>query len=176
MQYALTVARKTLERKLTELVLFSFCTVVRKGQSQLNWPVGCFLLPPGGCEGNTQTMSRRVKKKASLFAPLAENLAGRLAKTNTQTRRRLTRWGAWIFAVLFIYSLMIGTFSIPRIVRLDAERRHLLTASRLQAAALIDACRVRDMLKYDKLYIEQIARQRFHLVYPDETLYRYSDQ
>ncbi len=121
-------------------------------------------------------MSRRVKKKASLFAPLAENLAGRLAKTNTQTRRRLTRWGAWIFAVLFIYSLMIGTFSIPRIVRLEAERRHLLTANRLQAAALIDACRVRDMLRHDELYIEQIARQKFHLVYPDETLYRYSDQ
>jgi cell division protein FtsB len=51
-----------------------------------------------------------------------------------------------------------------------------LKANRLQAAALIDACRVRDMLKNDKLYIEQIARQKFHLVYPDETLYRYGDQ
>lgn len=121
-------------------------------------------------------MSRKVKKKTSLFAPLAENLAGRLAKTNTQTRRRITRWGAWIFGVWFIYSLMIGTFSIPRIVRLESERRHLLKANRLQAAALIDACRVRDMLKNDKLYIEQIARQKFHLVYPDETLYRYGDQ
>jgi cell division protein FtsB len=121
-------------------------------------------------------MSRRVKKKVSLFAPLAENLAGRLARTNTETRRRLVRWGGWILGLLFLYSLMIGTFSVPRIVRLEAERRHLLQANRLQAAALIDACRVRDMLQHDRLYIEQIARQRFHLVYPGETLYRYGDK
>jgi len=71
------------------------------------------------------------------------------------------------------YSFMSGTYGLPRIVRLEMERSRLQVSNRVLTAELIDAVRIRDMLRYDADYIEGIARSRYYMVYPGETVYRY---
>jgi len=118
-------------------------------------------------------MSRRIRKKPGLFAPLTDNLVSRLNSTSARTRRKIVRYGSWTLAGLFVYSLMIGDFSLPRIAKLEMEKHNLMMANRLQSATLIDATRIRSLLTRDPDYIEYIARTRYHMVKPGETLYRY---
>ena len=121
-------------------------------------------------------MPRRVKKGPSLFAPLTENFVKRLSSTDRRLRRKIVKYGFWIIGILFFYSLMSGTYGVPRIIRLELERRALIEANRRELAGLVDASRTRDMLRSDRNYIEYIARTRYHMAYPDETIYRYRGQ
>jgi len=121
-------------------------------------------------------MPRRVKKSPSIFAPLTENFVKRLSGTDQRLRRKIVKYGFWIIGMLFLYSLMSGTYGVPRIVRLELERRALIEANRRELAGLVDASRTRDMLRSDRNYIEYIARTRYHMAYPDETIYRYRGQ
>ncbi len=121
-------------------------------------------------------MPRRIKQNRSFWAPLAENLAHRLSGTNQRLRRRVVRYGLWAVALLFLYSLMGGSYSIPRIIRLEFERHSLIEANRQYTAELVDAARIRDLLRHDPSYIEYIARTRYRMVRPDETIYRYRGQ
>lgn len=121
-------------------------------------------------------MPRRVKQSSSLLAPLAENFLKRLSNTNARLRRKIVRWGLWTIAIVSAYSLMSGTYGIPRIVRLEFEKSNLIEANRKELIDLIDADRIRDMLLHDDGFIEQIARTRYHMVYPGETIYRYHGQ
>jgi cell division protein FtsB len=120
-------------------------------------------------------MPRRVKKQPSLFAP-AGNLIKRLSNTDAQLRRKITRYGLLTIAVLLLYSFMSGTYGIPRIIRLELERKALVRANHDLLIELIDADRVRDMLRNDPHYIEYIARTRYYMAYPNETIYRYRGQ
>ena len=74
---------------------------------------------------------------------------------------------------MFVYSLMSGTYGIPRIIRLELEKRSLIEANRTQTIALIDAERIQRMLCSDPLYLERIARLKYRMIYPGETLYHY---
>lgn len=121
-------------------------------------------------------MSRRVRKSPSLFAPLADNFVKRLSGTSQRFRRKLIKYGFWAIGLLFLYSLMSGTYGIPRIIRLEMERKALIEANRRELVDLIDAERVRKMLQSDKTYIEYLARTRYRMAYPDETIYRYRGQ
>jgi len=71
----------------------------------------------------------------------------------------------------FFCSLMIGTYSIPRIIRLEIEKKELTEANQSMLVELIDGDRERRMLTEDRRYIESVARTKYHLVYPNETIY-----
>jgi cell division protein FtsB len=118
-------------------------------------------------------MARRRKSSRSLFSPLADNFIKRLSSTDVRFRQKVVRYCFWGLSLLFLYSLMSGTYGIPRIVRLELERKALRESNRRQEAALIDAVRVKKMLLSDPYYIEYIARTRYHMVYPNEIMYVY---
>ena len=118
-------------------------------------------------------MPRRVtKKRPSILAP-AGNFVKRVTDDSARIRRRLVTIGFWIIALFFAYSFVSGDYGIPRIIRLELEKRQLQEANRQQLAQLIDATRERDMLKSDHTYIEYIARTKYHMARPNETIYRY---
>ena len=118
-------------------------------------------------------MPRRVtKKKPSILAP-AGTFIKRVSDDSARVRRRLFTIGYILISLFFAYSFVSGDYGIPRIVRLELEKRGLDTANRKQLAMLIDATRERDMLKSDPVYIEYIARTKYHMAHPNETIYRY---
>ena len=86
------------------------------------------------------------------------------------------RVSLWVVGILFVYSLMTGEYSIPNIVRLKLEKESLIRANRELAVELVDATWERELLLHDPIYIEKIARARYHLARPNETIYRYRGQ
>lgn len=88
----------------------------------------------------------------------------------------MIRSALWVVGLWFVYSLAIGTYGLPRIIRLELRKSHLIEANLRQSVELIDAVRIRNLLRTDPDYIEQIARTRHYMVYPDETIYRYHGQ
>ena len=118
-------------------------------------------------------MPRKARqKKPSLLAP-AGNLLKRLSNADSRLRRRILQIGLWGLAALFAYGLFIGTYSVPRIVRLNVKKQALLETNRRLAADLVDAVRISDLLTHDSTYIEQVARTRYYMVRPNEIVYRY---
>lgn len=100
----------------------------------------------------------------------------RLSDTDARLRRKVVRYGLWAFGLIFLYSVMVGDYSIPRIVRLHWERSALLESNQQKLVEIIDAERIRDQLLSDPVYIEMIARTRFYMINPGETIYRYRGQ
>lgn len=100
----------------------------------------------------------------------------RLSDANSRLRRRLIRYGFGAIGIMFLYSLMSGTYGIPRIIRLELEKRAMAEANQRELVDLIDAARMKEMLESDPNYIEYIARTRYHMVYPGEVIYRYRGQ
>lgn len=118
-------------------------------------------------------MPRRIHKKTpSLFAP-AGSLLKSLSNADSRLRRRVLRIGLWVMAGLFATSLLFGTYSVPRIVKLQLQKSALVESNRQLTTDLIDAVRIREMLHSDPYYIEQIARSRYYMVRPNEIIYRY---
>lgn len=108
--------------------------------------------------------------------PLAENFKARLTSSESRLRRQMVRYGMWGVGALFLWSLIGGDYSIPRIVRLHMEREALLEANRQYTVELADAARIRQMLQSDPSYIEYIARTRYRMVRPNEEIYRFRGQ
>ncbi len=121
-------------------------------------------------------MPRRVKQSRSLLGPLTDNFVTRLSNADARFRRKAVRFGFWTLGLVFIVSIMSGTYGIPRIVRLELERAKLIDANRRILVELIDNTRVRGMLENDPAYIEYLARTRYHMVSPNETIYYYRDR
>jgi cell division protein FtsB len=117
-------------------------------------------------------MPRRIKQKPSLLSP-AGNLIKRLSDTDIRLRRKILRGSLWGLGVLFAYGLMFGEYSIPRIVRLTLQKQALIATNRDLTTQLLDADRVRKLLQSDAAYIESVARTRYYMVRPNETIYRY---
>lgn len=118
-------------------------------------------------------MKRRVNKSRSLLAPLAENFTKRLSNADARLRRKAVWYGFWAIGLLFFYSIMSGTYGIPRIIRLELRKKALIEGNQKVLIELIDNARIRDMLVSDRYYLEQIARTRYHMVKPNETIYYY---
>ena len=121
-------------------------------------------------------MPRRVKNSTSFITPLMDNFIKRLSGTNLRLRRKVIKYCFLGIGVLFVYSLMSGTYGLPRIIRLEMQKQDLINSNRAELVNLIDAERVKNMLLYDDEYIEVIARTRFHMVNPGEVIYRYRGQ
>lgn len=118
-------------------------------------------------------MSARPRQSRSVLAPLAENLTRRFSNADARWRRKVLRIGILIIGAYFVLNLLVGSYSMPRIIRLELERKTLVAANRQLTADLIDKDRLRKMLRSDPLYIEFIARTRYHMVRPNEAIYYY---
>ena len=121
-------------------------------------------------------MPRRVRQSRGILGPLAENFIKRLSSGDARLRKRIVRYGSWIITIIFLLSLVNGTYGIPRIVRLELQKSSLSESNRELTIELIDAARIRKMLRSDPLYIERVARTRYRMVYPGETIYRFRGQ
>jgi cell division protein FtsB len=121
-------------------------------------------------------MPRRVKESRFALAPLAEDFVTRLSKENSQLRRKIVRYGLWIMGFLLVYSLTIGSYSLPRIVRLQLQKGQLVEANRRLTVQLINDAHIKALLESDPAYIEYVARTKYRMVYPGETIYRYRNQ
>jgi cell division protein FtsB len=135
-----------------------------------------FSLPHRRHRGLLKYMPRRVKQSRSILGPLAENFLRRLASTDRRLRRKVVKYGSWVLGLLFCYSLMAGTYSLPRIARLELERRALITTNKKLTVKLVDAARIRRLLESDPGYIEYIARTKYRMARPGETIFRYRGQ
>jgi len=137
---------------------------------------GDFMLPNSVGRCNNLPMPRRVKQGRPFWAPVAENFRARLASGDSRLRRQIVRYGLWVVGGMFVWSLAVGEYSIPRIIRLHLEHGALLEANRQYTVALADAARIRHMLETDPSYLEYIARTRYRMVRPNEVIYRYRGQ
>ena len=79
-------------------------------------------------------------------------------------------------ALFFVYSAFNGTYGIQRIIKLELEKSTLIESNQEELTKVIDAVRLRNLYKSDRGYLEYLARTRYHMVYPDETIYRYFGQ
>ncbi len=120
-------------------------------------------------------MPRRIRKSTSLLSP-ASNFIKRLSNSEARSRRKFFRFGLWGLVILLGYSFMSGTYGVPRIIRLQLERSALVEANQELLVELIEADRIREMLKSSPQYIEHIARTKYHLVRPNEKVFRYHGQ
>jgi len=118
-------------------------------------------------------VTRRIKKTRSFLGPVAENFIKRVSGSDVRLRRKIIRIGFWVIGLTFLYSLLSGTYGVPRIIRLEMEKSALIEANRNKTAALVDAVRIRKRLVSDPEFIESIARSRYYMIYPGETIYRY---
>ncbi len=121
-------------------------------------------------------MPHRIKNKRSIFAPLADNFIHRLSDSDSRFRRKFVKISFWVVGVIFAYSLMSGTYGIPRIIRLEMQKHSLIETNRCLTSELIDTDRTRRLLESDPGYIEYIARTKYRMVRPNETIYRYRGQ
>lgn len=117
-------------------------------------------------------MPRRVKQTRSLLGPLSENLMKRISGTDQRLRRRVLRIGFWSVGIMLAYSSMSGAYGIPRIINLELQKNTYQDANRQLVIELVDALEIRRRLRTDLRYIERIARTRYRMVYPGETIYR----
>jgi len=117
-------------------------------------------------------MPRRINNKPSILDP-AGDLIRKISDSDSRLRRRILKWSLTALGIWFALSLLFGTYSVPRIVRLNLERAALTESNRRLTVNLIDAARLRDLLRSDPSYIEAIARTDFYMVRPQEIIYRY---
>lgn len=118
-------------------------------------------------------MPKRVRKSRSFLGPIAGDFIKRVSGSDVRLRRKIIKFGFWIIGICFIISLFNGTYGVPRIVRLEMEKNALIGSNLSKTAALVDAVRIRKRLYYDPKFIESVARSRYYMIYPGETIYRY---
>lgn len=117
-------------------------------------------------------MPRRIRTKPTILTP-AGKLFKRLRESDDRVRRRLVRIVLGLIAVFFIWSCLDGEYGMARIAKLSMERDAIAQANQRKTAELVDAVRIRELLKTDRSYIEYIARTRYHMAAPNETIYRF---
>jgi len=117
-------------------------------------------------------MPRRINNKPSILEP-AGDLIRKISDSDSRLRRRILNGSLIALGVWFVLSLSFGTYSLPRIVRLNLEREALTESNRRLAVGLIDDVRIRELLRNDPGYIEEVARTRYYMVRPHEIVYRY---
>ncbi len=61
-------------------------------------------------------------------------------------------------------------------ITLKLEKNTLIDLNRQEFVKLVDGQKMKNLLLHDDDYIEYIARTRYHMVYPGETIYRYQGQ
>jgi len=118
-------------------------------------------------------MRRKVKKSRSFLGPIAGSFIKRISGADARLRRKVSILGLWVIGLMFAWTLLSGTYGLPRIIRLELEKNALTESNLQKSAALVDGARIKKKLLSDPEYIEMIARTRCFMVYPGETIYRY---
>jgi cell division protein FtsB len=118
-------------------------------------------------------MPRRIKKSRSFLGPVADSFVKKVSGSDARFRRKIIRIGFWLIGLTSLYSLLSGTYGIPRIIRLEMQKSSLIESNLYKTAALVDAVQIRKKLVSDPRFIELIARERNYMIYPGETIYRY---
>jgi len=121
-------------------------------------------------------MPRRVKKSTSIFTPLTENFFKKISTADQRLKRKFLKIGFIFVGLFFLFSLFSSTYGVKRIISLHLEKNTLQDMNREAFIKLIDGNRIKYLLQHDKDYIEYIARTRYHMVFPGETVYRYQGQ
>ncbi len=115
-------------------------------------------------------MKKHYYKKKNPLKPLVENVGSRLMQADSRFRRSAVKWSALLFSVFVIYSFLAGPYGLFRIVRLQDKKAELITENRMLLVGIIDADMTRSRLTNDPHYIEYVARTRYLLARPGETL------
>lgn len=121
-------------------------------------------------------MPKRVTKNKSIFTPIADNFLRKISTADKRIKRKVIKYGFWFIGLFFVYSLLSSTHGIKEIVTLKLEKNTLIEMNRQEFVKLVDGQQLRNLLLHNKDYIEYIARTRYHMVYPGETIYRYRGQ
>lgn len=121
-------------------------------------------------------MPRRVKQKKSIFSELSENFFKKISTEDKRLRRKIVKISFWAISLFFVYSMLHSTYGIKRIITLHLEKETLVEMNRDEYIKLIDGQRLKGLLQHDRDYIEYIARTEYHMVYPNEMIYRYRGQ
>ena len=117
-------------------------------------------------------MRRRFYKKKQSLGLLAQNIGRRLARSDSRLRRSIVRLSAFAFVGFVIYSFLAGPYGFFRLNRLESRRDQLIEENRRLLVDIVDADITRRRLKYDAHYQEYIARTRYLLARPGETVIR----
>ena len=121
-------------------------------------------------------MPRRVNKNKSIFTPITNNFLKKISTSDKRFKRKIVKYGFIVVALLMVYSLFSPTYGIKRIITLKLEKNTLIDMNRKEFVKLVNGNEIRNLLLHDNEYIEYIARTRYHMVYPGETIYRYQGQ
>ncbi len=115
-------------------------------------------------------MKKHYYKKKNPLAPLVENVAARLTQADSRFRRSAVKWSAALFSIFVIYSFLAGPYGLFRISRLNDRKAELITENQVLLVGIIDADMTRARLEDDPRYIEYVARTRYLLARPGETV------
>ncbi len=121
-------------------------------------------------------MPRRIKNNKSIFTPITDNFLKKISTTDKRVRRKFVKYGFCLIGLFFVYSLLSSTYGIKRMITLKLEKNTLIDLNRQEFVKLVDGQNMKNLLLHDDDYIEYIARTRYHMVYPGETIYRYQGQ
>ncbi len=117
-------------------------------------------------------MERHYYKKRSPLKPLVENVGARLAQADSRFRRLAVKCSVALFGVFVVYSFLAGPYGLFRIMRLEDSKKELTAENRRLLVQIIDADMTRKRLTDDPHYIEYVARTRYLLARPNETVIR----
>lgn len=117
-------------------------------------------------------MPKRIRSKPTLLTP-AGNFIKRLRESDDRLRRRVTWIVIGLIGLFLVWSSFDSEYGLTRIARLRMQERSMVRTNQRQMAELIDAVRIRELLRTDRGYIEYIARTRYHMAAPNETIYRF---
>ncbi len=118
-------------------------------------------------------MTRRVKRNKSIFFPITDSFLSKISSTDSKLKRKVLKYASFLLVLIVGYSMVSGSYGIPRIIKLELTKKSLSESNRKLTAELIDAVKLREMLLNDGEYIEYIARTRYFMVKPNETIFRY---
>ncbi len=117
-------------------------------------------------------MPRYYRKNRITLKPLVENISERVQQADSRLRRTFLKYAIITFSIFVVYSFFAGPYGFFRINRLENRREELLLENRGLIVKLIDSDVTRQRLVSDPDYIEYIARTKYLLVRPGESLIR----
>ncbi len=109
-------------------------------------------------------MPRKVKKTRSFLGPIAGNFIKRVSGADARLRRKVSRLGLWAIGLLFAWSLLSGTYGLPRIIRLELEKGALTESNLQKSAALVDGARIKKMLLTNDAAMPIVSKNRLPLL------------
>jgi len=119
-------------------------------------------------------MSRIYRRNRFPIKPLVENISERLQAADNRFRRSIVKYALVTFTFFVVYAFLAGPYGLFRINRLENREAQLTQENQRLLVGLIDADVTRQGLINDRRYWEYIARTRYLMARPGETIIRLS--